>query len=318
MAKNDNAQANIDFLSGISIFLIAFLVIVQIVPNIFIPFQGHPVSLHSVAYRTGVILVEDPGWYNGTINFSGDFVNSSGYNWEAHPDNLSRIGLAKNKFSSDFANPLTISVPKVTTLAGLYNSSDPDSYIYIQQKLGLITSYRGYDYNISLVRLDDEPSMYINKTPILSIGKIPHSGIDIEKIERIVYFDVFDEEAGPFYIDGRIDNQSTDSSPEVINIPISAFRIVIESRNVNLNKPWIQVDVTNQSGPHTLVNKTNYSDSELPVELELAEDLIKFDDDDHEITIDIQYNNTFGYYYYSQAGTVAGDKLAGKIVIKVW
>lgn len=317
--ESKSAQMNIDFLAGISVFLISFLLIVQLVPNIFIPLQGQSVALHSVAYRTGVILCEDPGWYNGTINVSGNFIESEGYNWEAHPDNVSRIGLADNKFSSDFSNPLTISVLKITTLAGLFNSSDPGSYDYIQKKLGLITSYRKYNFNISLIRSDNLPSSYLNQSPILLIGKSPPSNIEIEKIERIVSFNMNESDVGNFSYDERIDNQIEDHALIVnLTVPISAFRIYIESRNLNLSKPLIQVDVKNETGTYPLLIQTNYSGSDMPVIIDLAEDFLKYDDSDHKVTIDIQYNNTYGYYYYSYAGDLVGDKLAGKIVIQVW
>jgi hypothetical protein len=58
-----------------------------------------------------------------------------------------------------------------------------------------------------------------------------------------------------------------------------------------------------------------------PVIFDLAEKLNKFDDfNNHNVTIDIiQYDNiTYANYYYSYAGDLVGDKLAGKIVIQVW
>ena len=310
LVENKSAQMNIDFLAGISVFLISFLLIVQLVPNIFIPLQGQPVALHSVAYRTGVILCEDPGWYNGTINVSGNYSQSDGYNWETYPDNVSRIGLADNKFSSNFSNPLTISVLKISTLAGLFNSSDPASYDYIQKKLGLTTSYRMYNFNISMIRSDNLPSSYLNQSPILLIGKSPPSNIEIEKIERIVSFDM----RGLEYIERSI---ILHNSTENIILPISAFRIYIE--NDNNNQSRIQLNVTNPSGQYTLLNET-YLPGEMPVILDLAEKLNTFDNPTHNVTIDIiQYDNiTYANYYYSYAGDLMGDKMAGKIVIQVW
>jgi hypothetical protein len=319
--ESDSAQINIDFLAGISIFLISFLLAVQLVPNLFIPFQGQPVTLHSVAYRTSVILCEDPGWYNGT-NVSGTNQTWNGTNWEVHPDNVSRMGLAKNKFSSNLSTPLTLSASKIITLAELYNSSDPDSYSHIQEKLGLTTSYRKYDYNISMVRFDGILSSYMNGTPILQIGSNPPSNIDIEKVERTISFDkdLSNEKDVSLkgYIYDRIDSPNTVVQNIDVNVPVGAFFIFIERQNSNnTQKSWINVSVDNDS-TNIIVNETYYPSSDMPVLLDLTDQLNKYDDSDHEVTIDFQYHNTYGYYYLSNAGNLVGDQLAAKLIVQVW
>jgi hypothetical protein len=314
--ESDSAQINIDFLAGISIFLISFLLAVQLVPNLFIPFQGQPVTLHSVAYRTSVILCEDPGWYNGT-NVSGTNQTWNGTNWEVHPDNVSRIGLAKNKFSSNLSTPLTLSAAKIITLAELYNSSDPDSYSNIQEKLGLTTSYRKYDYNISMIRFDGVLSSYMNGTPILQIGSNPPSNIDIEKVERTISFDKDLSNENDVNLKGYTYEiiDGTDNNSIDVNVPVGAFFIYIERQNSNESQSKIEVNVKNENGNYTIVNKSIYN---MPVFFDLTEDVNKYDDSDHEVTITFQYHNTYGYYYLSHAGNLVGEQLAAKIVVQVW
>jgi len=303
---NSSAQINIDFLTGISIFLISFLLVVQLVPNLFIPFQGQPVTLHSVAYRTGVILCEDPGWYNDT-------VNNSGHNWEDDPDNVSRLGLAKNKFTANPSTPLMLSGSKLSCLEGMYNSSDPGSYSNIQEHLGLVTSYRKYDYNISLIRFDGIASSYMNSTPLFQVGYSPQSNIDVEKVERIVSFEMCDLP----YDDYETIIERKDTKNQIIILPISAFRINIVEYYLHFGHyPYIIVNVTNDTGTYSIINKTHPSN--LSAILDLAEDLNQYDDSDHTVKVEIETLYIHAYIYSSYAGDLVGDKLAAKLIVQVW
>jgi len=73
MMMDEDGQISLDFLLGISLFLIALMFIVQFIPGLFIPGTSGEGSLDYTAYRTATILVEDPGsWGNST---------SSGTDW---------------------------------------------------------------------------------------------------------------------------------------------------------------------------------------------------------------------------------------------
>jgi len=302
---SSSAQVNIDFLAGVSIFLVSFLLVVQLVPNLFIPFQGQPVTLHSVAYRTGVILCEDPGWYNDT-------VNNSGHNWEDDPDNVSRLGLAKNKFTTNSSTPLMLSGSKLFCLAGMYNSSDPGSYSKIQEHLGLVTSYRKYDYNISLVRFDGNTSSDMNGTPIFQIGYSPQTNIDVEKVERIVSFGMYDLP----HTYNRTDFNGNGTVTDMVKLPISAYRVCVESGYTPAN---ISINVINNTGiNYQLRNTTTCPQADMPVIFDLSEELNKYDDSLHNINITVNFNNTIGYCYSSHAGDFVGDKLAAKLIVQVW
>lgn len=58
---SDEGQISIDFLVGISIFLLTLAFMIQFIPGLFMSVSGEG-SLNSVAYRTATILAEDPGW----------------------------------------------------------------------------------------------------------------------------------------------------------------------------------------------------------------------------------------------------------------
>jgi len=290
---SSSAQVNIDFLAGVSIFLVSFLLVVQLVPNLFIPFQGQPVTLHSVGYRTSVILCEDPGWYNGTVNDSGNLTKSFGHNWEDHPDNVSRLGLAKNKFTANLSTPLMLSGEKIETLSGLYNSSDPDSYDAIQEELGLVTSYRKYDYNVSLIRFDGSPSYYLNGTPILMIGKSPPLNVDIEKVERVVSINMYEHQVSTYK------KLVPNSNVSKINIPCPSIAIInIENETGSAAVHWVEVDAKNCSD-HSYKNIVDERNFPFPLVIDFTEILKKYKG--NNIDLDFKFKNVKGYYYLSCA-----------------
>jgi hypothetical protein len=58
----DNGNLSIDFLVGFTFFILAFIWVVSMIPGLLIGLQSYTIDYDAVAYRTGVILVEDPGW----------------------------------------------------------------------------------------------------------------------------------------------------------------------------------------------------------------------------------------------------------------
>lgn len=79
---------SLDFLAGFTIFLLALIMVVSMVPGLLAGLGSSGIDYDAVAYRTGVILVEDPGWP----------VNPP---WEQydrdHKDEIQRMGLAVSK-----------------------------------------------------------------------------------------------------------------------------------------------------------------------------------------------------------------------------
>jgi len=85
---NNNANLSIDFLAGFTFFLLAFMWVISMIPGLLIGLQAYTIDYDAVAYRTGVILVEDPGW-------------PASPPWESYNDlqkyNVTRFGLAISK-----------------------------------------------------------------------------------------------------------------------------------------------------------------------------------------------------------------------------
>lgn len=85
---DEKGSLSIDFLVGFTIFMLAFIWIASMIPGILLSLQSSTIDFDAVAYRTGVILVEDPGW-------------PSSPPWEFYSDSqkyeISRFGLATAK-----------------------------------------------------------------------------------------------------------------------------------------------------------------------------------------------------------------------------
>jgi len=88
---DDTGAMSIDFLVGFTIFILAFIWVATMIPGLFIGIQSHTIDFDSVAYRTGVILVEDPGEINPLADAS--------IPWELQKNqlNIARFGLAISK-----------------------------------------------------------------------------------------------------------------------------------------------------------------------------------------------------------------------------
>jgi hypothetical protein len=89
LIEDRNAQLSIDFLVGVTIFLLAFIYQFAAIPSMFVPFQSNSDELTMMADRVGMILVEDtlaersstgqaqPGIINGSKVNSLDLDDSS-------------------------------------------------------------------------------------------------------------------------------------------------------------------------------------------------------------------------------------------------
>jgi hypothetical protein len=82
---DDSGNLSIDFLVGFTFFILAFIWVVSMVPGLLIGLQSYSIDYDAVAYRTGVILAEDPGW-------------PASPPWESYNDlqkfNVTRFGMA--------------------------------------------------------------------------------------------------------------------------------------------------------------------------------------------------------------------------------
>jgi hypothetical protein len=137
---NNDGNLSVDFLVGFSIFMIAFIWVATLVPNLFLGVSSHQIDFDAVAYRTGVILAEDPG--APAIPYDP---------WEYLPDTdkdkIERFGLAASKETPNILNP-----QKIDRFFDSTAFPDPEDY----RQRAIFGDYP-YHFNISLQEVGEDP-----------------------------------------------------------------------------------------------------------------------------------------------------------------
>lgn len=125
---------SIDFLVGFTIFMVALIAVASMVPGLLVGLQSSGIDYDAVAYRTGVILTEDPGW---PVDPPWEMKD------QYHKDEIERMGLA---VSNETPNILLS-----TKIEKFFNTSffDPEDY-----RSKVIFGEVPYSYNITLRSLD--------------------------------------------------------------------------------------------------------------------------------------------------------------------
>jgi hypothetical protein len=172
--SDDDGQIAIDFLFGLSFFLIALMFTIQFIPALFTSASYSQEELGFVSYRTGSILAEDPGWWSNGSHAGSD--------WELHPDSTIRIGLAED---SNTLSQLTDS-PNILNRTKIIRMREfPEGDLI--SLLGLFENINGarvnYSYNITLSK--DGEALTIRDQAIRFGKEIP-TDMDILQTRRIV------------------------------------------------------------------------------------------------------------------------------------
>jgi hypothetical protein len=152
---NDRGMLSVDFLAGFTIFILALIMVINMVPGIMIGLESQNIDYDAVAYRTAVILVEDPGW---PANPPWELKD------EYHKDDIDRMGLAVSDNTPNVLSRLKI------------NRFFDDSFFteeeYGQKVIFADLPYAPYAYNIAL-RVDGESPVQIGSdVPETSYGYI--------------------------------------------------------------------------------------------------------------------------------------------------
>jgi PKD repeat protein len=148
----DSGALSIDFLIGFTIFILAFIWVISMIPGLLINLQGYTIDYDAVAYRTGVILAEDPG--EPPIPA-----------WEKAPtpNDVVRFGLSISKDT-----PNILSEEKVNQFFCTSVFSYPNDY-----HERVIYGDYPYRFNISLIEVgSDYPSHYVGDIMSGSYGTI--------------------------------------------------------------------------------------------------------------------------------------------------
>ena len=188
-SESQQARLSLDLLVGISIFLMAFLAVSQLIAGMFGDVRSE-ISLSHEAYKVSVILAEMPGkWSNGTKNGT-DWE----YNWYK-PNTVFLPGLA--------INPCELSYNKIVEFG---NATQTD-YEKIKMLLGLKTPDSDYNFHISLETLNSTPFrrelvLDLSGSPVLDAGMdIPD--VQVIRFERVVWIDNSSALLNPTFVAGR-------------------------------------------------------------------------------------------------------------------
>jgi hypothetical protein len=139
---DDYGNLSIDFLAGFTIFLLAFIWVVSMIPGLLIGLQAYTIDYDAVAYRTGVILAEDPGWPVSPA-------------WESYEDpqkfNITRFGLAISRDT-----PNILSQDKINRFFNISTTDPSVGFIYPDdyQQRAIFGDFP-YRFRISLRDIDE-------------------------------------------------------------------------------------------------------------------------------------------------------------------
>jgi hypothetical protein len=211
---------SLDFLVGFTIFMLALIMVVSMVPGLLAGLESSGIDYDAVAYRTGVILVEDPGW---------PVYPPWEMNGPDHKDEIQRMGLAVSK---ETPNILLSTKVKKFFEPGFFSPEDyrskaifgdiPYSYNFSLSSGGALIGQTGdplppgYGYIRRVVKIKEpavaeieEDSRYKNTT----LGdSIPRTFT-----VRLNFSQLLDPERGPAY---RIDPRT---EPVTVNIDMTGY-----------------------------------------------------------------------------------------------
>jgi len=327
--SDSSGQSSLDFLTGISIFLITFTYLVVQVPTIFAPFQTESTDLQPVAYRTCMILAEDTGWWNGTTGSGPDWENATAVKL----NDTCRIGLSANKHNPNDVSELMnrgkvciLNEDKIKRLNLIYHSGgiathgDKDYAVHdwIRYLLGL-DIIRSYSYNISLQYLNGttaEPMFIPNNTcPVLCIGERIPETVEVEKVERLVAVE------GACGIGDLQANATTNTSNRTLTLPkLNSFMVSVNSsdftdENMTANA---RLNVVPNNCTNLSINKSGLFVGGWHI---FNRTMIDSLNDTNNIEINVSWCNvSYMWVNRSDWGDYVGDVLmpSAKLVVCIW
>ncbi len=245
MRTDDSAILSVDFLAGFTIFLVALIFVINMIPGLLIGVQSSTVDYDAVAYRTAVILAEDPGspyspaWELKDNNYKDD-IERLGLSVSSQTPNI----LSTQKISRFFENSPSFNFTPDEYREKTIFGDFPYSYNISLKDGSSQTLYAGspvpknkYGYLKRLVKVKHYSSADVSagelnttEAEIVNPGPGPftyESGVSF----ILSYIDLFDRTISPAY---RIDPQT-----EPVKITISNFSQTINttrSDKVTLDK----------------------------------------------------------------------------------
>lgn len=232
---DEDAILSIDFLAGFTIFLLALIMVISLVPGFLAGIQSENIDYDAVAYRTSVILVEDPGapdnppWNQITIE---------------HKDDIQRLGLAVSKDT-----PNILSRAKVDKFFN--NPGSNLEFTAVDYRNKVIFGDIPYLYNISL-KVDGDKTYYAeggNPVPTYQYGYMRR----LVKVKEPSYAEINFTSYAP-YTKNLDANVTAISADFAVHIP---YEVLID-RSVN---PAYRIDPQSEKLTIVLSNMYPHLDS---------------------------------------------------------
>jgi hypothetical protein len=174
---NNSGLLSIDFIAGFTIFMIAFIAVATLISGLLVGLQSKTIDYDAVAYRTGVILVEDPG--AGMLPRADPYTT----NWESvldtnAPRDILRYGLA---ISKDYPNILSDRKIKQFFNNPSYSMNDYHTKAIFDLEPGS-TAQPLFNFNIQITPFQDLPEYRLS----LPRGEKPPENVNVGYIHRVI------------------------------------------------------------------------------------------------------------------------------------
>jgi hypothetical protein len=143
--KRDSGQLPVDFLVGFTIFILSLITVANFVPSLLVGLQRTTgIDYDAVAYRTGVVLVEDPGQPAGELRLGVNPVVAP-----PHPE-WDLQTLAEKEFVSRFGLAITRETPNILSINKITRFFDTSFFNDTDYRNKMLFSTYQYGYNITL------------------------------------------------------------------------------------------------------------------------------------------------------------------------
>lgn len=233
MVLDESGQLSLDFLIGFTIFLVGFIFAITMASGLLVSLMSKTVDYDAVAYRSGVILVEDAGWALDPVS------NIYTPDWElinpANRDDILRTGLAISK-----TYPGILSEAKINEFFFTLNPDDIHKKVLFDSPVtqGGISQY-SYRYNIRLSSIG--PGLQIETGDEIPTGR------DTGYIKRVVKI----KQPSRAIIDVGEPQYDPPSPPEVTT---GEFIVYLDIDSLYMRDPLYRIDPLTENITITLTN----------------------------------------------------------------
>lgn len=237
---NDSGQLSIDFIVGLSIFMIALIMASTMAAGLLVGLQSKHVDYDAVAYRTAVMLVEDPGEPVQVVKQSIFPQPFGEYQWEFVKLELEKI------FAKRFGLAVSKSTPGVISSKKMERFMDNSFFSADDYRNKLLFSDYPYNYNITIKKEGEDQQ---------TIGDAYPENAQYGYIRRIIFekdSGTIDVELINYYLPGGDGKLTVEIwTPDFLNsLPLNGSTYILDPyrEDIKINLSFKDVDPKLDSG----------------------------------------------------------------------